>query len=648
MRIRKLAASFLLACLISGASAQSRTEGKTEVLFHLSKKPVTTEEFVYLYRKNHQHKPEDFTHEKIEEYFNLFVNYKLKVEEALSRGMDTTTAFRKEYETYRQELLKPYMPDAKVVDSLVLLTYDRLREEVNASHILVRLDADASPGDTLAAFQKISEVRKKAINGEDFGTLAATYSEEPGAKVSRGNLGFFTAMQMVFPFEQAAYLTRVGSISEPVRTQFGYHIVKVLGRQPARGEVEVSHIMIRTQGEADDSARDRIFDVYDRLQKGMNWEELCSESSEDLNTRETGGKLRPFGVGAMASVPAFQDAAFALQNVGDISDPVHTQFGWHILKLESKIPLPPFSQLKPSLTQRVSRDERVRISSTALRARMRKEFGYRDHPGIVASVLANADAVLQDQYRSDSVLFSMGGRHYRVNDFLAYVRKNGGVTDGSPARQRLEKLLEQYTDQVQTSLLEERVIQSSPEYRWLVKEYYEGILLFEIMEYEVWNRAMEDSVGQRAFFASNSGKYQAGERMLGRIYQADSKAGIEGLMDLLTTDEREVRDFVSRNRIRLDSGTFEQNDRTILSKITWSPGTYLVENAGTHSLVVIDRMLPPGPQTFAEARASVISDYQTFLEDAWIRELRRKFAVKVAKRAKKRAFAQLIDSKAKQ
>src|SRR5690606_4024242 len=268
----------------------------------------------------------------------------------------------REYETYRNELLKPYMPDTKVIDSLVQLTYERLKEEVNVSHILIRLGPDAPPEDTLRAFEKISALRQRVLAGEDFGALAAEYSEEPGAGATRGNLGFFTALQMVFPFEQAAYLTPVGGVSEPVRTQFGYHILKVHDRQPSRGEVEVSHIMIRTEGEVnEEEARNRIFDVHDQLRKGMDWNELCAEYSEDANTRDKGGRLRPFGVGTMASVPVFQETAFSLRNPGDISDPIRTQFGWHILRLESKIPLPSFEELKAPLTQRVSRDDRVRI-----------------------------------------------------------------------------------------------------------------------------------------------------------------------------------------------------------------------------------------------------------------------------------------------
>lgn len=651
MLLKSSAVPTLILCLsLFAANAQS-DRNKSGTLFTVNKKPVTTEEFIYLYKKNHQHKPEEFTREKIEEYLNLFINYKLKVKEALARGMDTSSTFRKEYQTYREELLKPYMPDSKVVDSLVRLTYDRLREEVNASHILIRLNPDASPDDTLKAYRHIVDLRNRALAGEDFGSLAASYSEEPGAEKTKGNLGYFTAMQMVFPFEQAAYLTPVGNVSSPVRTQFGYHIVKVLDKQPSRGEVEISHIMIRTQeGIEDKNAKDRIFEVYDKLQKGVSWEELCEQYSEDPASKEKGGKLRPFGVGAMASVPEFQDMAFSLENKGDISDPVQTQFGWHILRLESKIPLPSFEELKPSLTQRVARDERVSISRAVLRERMRREFKFVENADVKRKLLASADDIIHQNFNAvqpleTEALFTMQNKPYTVGGFLAFVKTQPGKQDGVTSDEWFSQLLSQFVDRTQIELLEEKVKQESPDYKWLLKEYYEGILLFEIMEKEVWNKAMEDTTGQRKYFNQHAGKYKAGERMAGSIYNAANKSQLEKLREMLQVGADGVREFLSANRIRQDSGAFEKKDRIILSKINRAPGLYMADHNGTAYLVEIHRILPPGPQSFDEARPSVISDYQTFLEDSWITELKRKFVVKVEKKAKKRAFDQLIDQK---
>lgn len=646
--LQRIAASVLLSCLIVFVGRAQSTADKSEPLFFVNKRPVSSQEFIYLYRKNHQHKPEEFTREKIDGYLDLFIKYKLKVEEAIARGMDTTAKFHKEYQTYRDELLKPYMPDSKVIDSLVRLTYERLTEEVNASHILIQVASDATPADTLRAYQRIVEARNRAIAGEDFGVLAAELSEEPRASETNGNLGFFTAMQMVFPFEQAAYLTPVGEVSQPVRTRFGYHIVKVLDRQPSRGEVEVSHIMIRTPEKIDDAnARNRIFDVYDRLQKGVSWDELCREYSEDPNSKDRGGKLRPFGVGGMASAPEFQEMAFSLREPGEISDPVRTQFGWHIIRLEAKTPLPPFDEMKASLTQRVSRDERVKISKAALRERMRRQFGFMENHEAKAGLSAHADSLVDGKFRSfkpveENVLFTLGNERYRVADFISFVKDQKVSSQGS-ATQTFEDLYVRYLDHVQLRLLEEQVKRESPDYKWLLKEYYEGILLFEIMEHEVWNKAMEDSVGQRRYFDSHAGKYTAGERMVGKIYTTQMDDVLDKLRNMLDEGQTDIAPFMAQNHIRQDSGAFERNDRTIFSKVNWSPGLYAATQNGVHYLIQIEKILPPGPATFEEARASVIGDYQTFLEDSWISELKRKFGVKVDKKAKKKVFAELID-----
>ncbi|HEX8040652.1 MAG TPA: peptidylprolyl isomerase [Chryseosolibacter sp.] len=650
---RSAAIALLSSLIVFLVQAQANHNGSSSALFFIGKKPVSTEEFLYLYRKNHRHTPDEYTGEKMEEYLNLFINYKLKVEEALSRGMDTTAAFKKEYQTYRKELLKPYLPDSRVVDSLVVVTYNRLKEEVNASHLLVALKPDAPPADTLEAYKKISDLRRRALAGEDFGDLAARYSDEPGAKTTRGNLGYFTAMQMVFPFEQAAYGTPVGGISEPVRTQYGYHIIKVLDRQPARGEVEVSHIMIRTGGgAADEKAKNAIFDVYDKLQKGMDWEEACSQYSEDLSTKDKGGRLRPFGVGAMNSVPEFQDMAFSLREKGEISDPFQTRYGWHIIRLESKIPLPPLEEMKGSLTQRVSRDERVTISRQAVRERMKKEFGYSEDAAIRSKVMALADSSLTkgkwnpeiDRSLEHATLFTMGNKPATVKAFLDYASSHNGPVSLSPG-EYLEQLFNQYIDEAQAQLLEDRVMLESPDYKWLLREYYEGILLFAIMEKEVWNRAMEDTVGQRNYFSAHAGRYQAGERIAGRIYTSPSREDLEALKNLLLAGDTSARNYITRHGIKVQTGPFEKGDRSILSNVEWSPGAYLTENGGASYLVEVETILPPGPKTFGEARASVISDYQTFLEEAWIKELKAKFGVKVKKKAKKEVFGELARSK---
>ncbi len=651
MSLKRIVASMLLSCMVVFFVIGQSNRPKPQTLFSVNKKPVMIEEFIYVYRKNHQHNPEAFTKDKIEEYLALFINYKLKVEEALYRKLDTTAAFKKEYATYREELLKPYLPDSHVVDSLVSLTYARLKEDIKASHILISLKPDASPMDTLAAYQKILDLRKRIIAGENFESLAAAYSEEPRAEVTKGNLGYFTALQMVFPFEQAAYQTPVGEVSNPIRTQFGYHLINVLDRKPSRGEVEVSHIMLRTgEGVDNENVKEVIFDLYDKLQKGFDWQELCKQYSEDPNSKDKGGLLRPFGVGAMASVPEFEEMAFSLETKGEYSDPFQTQFGWHILRLESRIPLPPFEELKASLTNRVSRDERVQISRQALRERMKTELGYQENPIVKSNFFALADSTLtkgnwkpsREKIDEGEILFTLQNQFFRIHDFLDYVNANQQVSL-IPPQQYLEQLFLKFVDVAQIHLLENKILNQFPDYKWLLKEYYEGILLFEIMEKEVWNKATEDTVGQLEYFKMHASKYTAKDRISGTIYASPLKSTLEQLKQSLEAGDTSVQNFVKKNKIRLEAGSFEKDDRPVFSKISWSPGLHLSDNNGLNYLILIEKILPPGPKTFLEARSSVISDYQNHLEESWIKQLRRNLGVKINKKVKKQVLEKLVN-----
>lgn len=623
------------------------------VVFTVNKKPVTADEFIYLYKKNHQNKSAEFTKEKIDEYLDLFINFKLKVEEARSRGLDTTSAFRKEYNTYREELRKPYLPDSKLLDSLVQLTYERMKEEIRASHILIKLKPDAAPADTLAAFKKILDLREQALKGADFSALASSYSEDESAKFNKGDLGYFSALQMVYPFESAAYATAPGSVSQPIRTTFGYHIIKVFERRPSSGEIEVSHIMIRT-GESKDNEKSKntIFEIYDQLQNGVSWNELCRQYSEDPSSKDNGGRMRPFGRGMMAAVPQFEDAAFSLKKPGDISDPFETQYGWHLIKLERKIPLAPFKEIAPTLKNKVSRDDRVQVSKQLLYEKLHREYGFSENDVVRQEVFALADtSLVKGQWKvsyakKNEKLFSIGEMTYKAGDFIQYVLKNQKATRNTPIKY-IEQLYAAYSESQLLEAVEKSIAAKNPEYRWLLKEYYEGILLFDIMEDEVWNKASMDSLGQVKYFNGHRSNYNAGDRISGKVYSSTTKTHMDQLRKAIASqDSVQAKKLTDSLRIRFEAGAFEKGDRQVFSKIDWKPGLYSAENNNLHYVIVVDKILSPGPKTFQEARAEVISDYQNYLEKEWVAKLRRKYPVKVNKKGKDAAVETLISQQA--
>ena len=609
-------------------STASPEKVKSLTLFSVDKQPVTTGEFSYIYKKNNQGKAENFTDAKIQEYLQLFINFKLKVMEARRRGLDTTASFKKEFKTYGDELKKPYQAEADDLDRLTKEVYQRLSEEIKASHILINLKADPAPADTLAAFNKIQDIRKRVFGGEDFEKLARELSEDPSAKLNGGSLGYFTAMQMVFPFEDAAYKLKVGEISAPVRTRFGYHLIKLVDRKPARGEVEVSHILLRTdQGDAK-KIKDKAFEIYDQIKGGRSWDDVCKEYSEDASTKNSGGRLRPFGVGVLASVPEFEAVAFSLQKPGEVSDPFQSSIGWHIVRLEKKIPIPSYEEIQPSLKRRVSRDERLQISKSSLLAKRKKEFAFVE-TGLKTKIISSADSnLVKGKWRfngtselRNGVLFTAQNEKVAGDEFIRYVESNQKSIALSPSVY-MNQLYDKFTEEKISEWEDEKLRNENPEYRNLLNEYREGILFFGIMEKEVWNKASEDTVGQRNFYEQNKPKYNAGDRVEARIFSTSDKSFMEKMKTKIASGDSLTKSDVKQFKSVQNFRAYEKGESKIIDKVSWAAGLHETEDSGIYYLVEVSRLLLPGTKTFQEARANVISDYQDKLEKEWVYKIK--------------------------
>jgi peptidyl-prolyl cis-trans isomerase SurA len=643
--MRKVVLVGVLFLTVMSAPAQKKQAAEDKVLFRVDNVPVYTSEFTYLYNKNHQGKPEEFTKEKINTYLDLFINFKLKVKEAKDRGLDTTKVFIDELNSYKTELKKPFIASDDQVGKLVKEAYERSTMEVRASHLLIGCPPEAPPADTLAAWNKLISIRNRAIAGEDFSRLAAEYSEDPTAKENGGDLGYFTALQMVYPFETAAYNLEKGQISLPVRTRFGYHLIYLKDKRPASGEVEVSHILLRG---TDARTKNKAFEAHDQLRAGKKWEDVCKEYSEDPGTRDQGGRLQRFSVGALASLPQFEAMAFSMQTPGEVSDPFQSAMGWHIIRLENKISVPSFAEMEPALKRRISRDERLQIGQDAELARRKKEFNVAENSSTLNKVFQLADTSLQKgrwtaltdhQYAGDT-LFTSDGKAIHVKDFYAFVASKQRPSALEPSA-HIRQLYNQFMNEVIGIMEDEKLEKENPEYRNLLNEYREGILLFSIMEKEVWNRASEDSVGQKQYYEANLAKYAAGERVYARIFGTPDKALLDGIKEkivqgdtLKSTDLRKLKTVTSFRG-------YEHGDHKAIDGIPWSTGLHQVQTEGMYYLVEVERLIPAGTKTFSEARASVISDYQDNLEKTWIEALKKKHTIKVDKKAVKAVIASL-------
>ena len=627
-------------------------------LFAIDYDYVSIEEFSYIYKKNHSGNDSAFTKSDIDTYLDLYINFKLKVKEARSLGLDTLLSYKNELKTYRVQLIKPYLTEKDVTKALLVEAYDRMKYEVDVSHILIKLSPDADPEDTLKAYRKAIEIKTLAEKGEDFGKLAVKYSEEPMVNQTKGHLGYFTAFQMVYPFENAAYNTPVEEISIPVRTRFGYHVLFVHDKRPGQGKVGVSHIMIRfTPGmNQQDSVvlRNRIFEIHERALSGYAWDELCLEYSEDMNTKDRGGKLSPFGVGEMA--PNLAEAAFTLTEPGKISDPVMTTYGWHILRLNDRIPIKSFEALKPALSRKVEQDSRSDKSHKALITKLKQENGFVEFEDMVKATINSADSsafngswrLPPESFSASDILFTLTDSVYTIDKFENFVNHNyRKLTTGTPAT-RTRKLYVMFSEYEIIEYEKAHLETKYPDFGFLMNEYREGILLFEIMDQQIWSPASEDTVGLKNFYVNNLSDYTAKETASLVIFTVSNDQNAEDLLrklKTLITDSAATLDTIiertESDQFRvIKNGTFTKQGGHIMDEYIRKVGVYVLENdqSGIKRILAVNEYNSGEVHPFKEIKGNVIADYQKSLEKEWIASLKKKYHVKIEKRALKQVY----------
>lgn len=524
--------------IVFGCQSIKSDNADTAVLFTVDHRPVTNEEFLYVYQKNNFNDTLP-PRQSVDHYLDLFINFKLKVAEAKERGMHNTREFIREFETYKEQLTAPYLKEKEVTNQLVQEAYERMKEEVNASHILIQLPSPAMPEDTLKVYNQLMEIRSRVVAGENFAQLARRYSQDPSAKTNGGNLGYFSALQMVYPFEEMAYGTSEGEVSLPFRTKFGYHILQVNARRPSQGKIKVSHIMIRaTEGlPVEDSlqASQKINLVFQKLKNGADWNQLVKQYSEDLNSKNSGGTLPWLSTGSIH--PDFARVAFALEKEGEYSQPVKTPYGWHIIRLEEKKPLEPLSEIEASLRSKIEKDSRSQLENSRLITRLKEENKFIDADNLQS--IQPDSALLQGRWQPQKdtlnpvVLFSIGGKSYNENQFYKFIGEHQRPQKGISPQYYLAILYNEFVDESLIEYEKEHLAEKYPEYRLLLKEYEEGILLFQLMEDQVWNRASQDTLGLQQYFVNNTDKYQWDERAQLLMMQASNKAELDSAIALL-------------------------------------------------------------------------------------------------------------------
>jgi peptidyl-prolyl cis-trans isomerase SurA len=656
--IAKTILVILVAIYANTITAQSSLDKKT--LVAIGNEPVTVGEFMKVYQKNNALSDTTYR-ESVKEYLDLFINFKLKVMEAEALKMDTASTFVKELEGYRTQLAKPYFVDESVNEALLQEAYNRELKDIRASHILIMVDENSRPEDTLTAYKKVMNIRDEILSGKKtFAEAAMEYSDDQSANDreavqgqsgfrpgNKGDLGYFTVFNMVYPFESAAYNTPVGEISMPVRSRFGYHLVKVTDKRDAMGVAEVAHIFVAVRPEAteEDAARktEKINNIYQKIQEGMTFEDAVKEYSEDKGSLQNEGKLSKFTSSRV--VPEFVLVVDSLK-VGEVAPPVRTLYGYHIIKLISRETPGTFADESAQLKERVTKDQRSHKSEDAVIASIKKDNKFKTYPKNKDAVIAAMDSSsLAGTFDSKAFnamtnpVMKLGKTEYTQADFAKYVEKNQKKTEKVDKDIYANQLFDQFVNATCLDYMDQRLETMYPDFKDLMNEYHDGILLFNLTDEEVWSKAVKDTLGLQQFFDNHHDNYRFGERVDATVYKIRNKKDADKVATLIAESDNDgdlakALDRDSIKSVRMTPGKFEQGTDNYIDAVEWKPGVTGPIKSDVEDLVVfvkIREVIPPQAKELKEARGLVTADYQTYLEKAWIEQLKEKYPVVVNK-----------------
>ncbi len=604
---------------------------------------ISLEEFKNVFYKNNN---TEITKEYLDEYIDLFINFKLKVKEAESLQMDTIPAFISELDGYRKQLIKPYLKNQEFDDKLILEAYERMQYDIRASHILIKLNEKAPQKEKENAYNKALKIREDILSKNiSFSAAAKKYSDDKSAILNNGDLGYFTAFMMVYEFENAAYNTVVGNISMPVLTKYGYHLVKVTDKRSSVGQVKVAHIMFKTGEGANENkikiAKQKIDEISIKLKSGEDFSDLAEKFSQDRSTAVKGGLLPMFTVGKM--VPAFEKEAFSLKNIGDISKPFQTDFGWHIIKLIERKEIASFEKMKNDIKQKITRDSRSQLSEKALYQKLKKEYKVKN---IVSSFVDLRKSAVQkvsignwsgNYTKSSNILFTINSKKYLVNQFIEYILLN--QKSGSDFDIMYQNFINSCLLEYEKSMLHIKY----PEYKTLLNEYREGILLFDLTNKKVWKKAIEDTIGLQLFYENNIDSYLWDDRIDATIYTCKNLNTARNVKHHIFRKNfiKDLNDDVILKKLNNDdpltlqimSKKFIDGENQYIDKIIRKKGLAKDIVLDDKSIIIINvhDIIPSVPKKLSETRGKVISDYQNKLEKEWILELKSKYKVLVNK-----------------
>ena len=608
-----------------------------QYILTINGKKVYKSEFEQIYWKNKKEKLA--TKEDLDEYIDLFINFKLKVLAAEKLGLDTMKKFINELNGYKVQLEKPYLIDTAINEALIKEAYFRTVNELEASHIMINVSPTSSPEDTLKAWKTIDSISKVLANtNSSFGEIAEELSHCPSGKMDKGNLGYFNAFKMVYPFENAAYTTKIGKVSPIVRTRFGYHLIKPHNLRKAKGKVKAAHIMIvcDTKKESDcNNAKEKIDAIYSSIMNGGSFEEMAKESSNDRKSAQKGGELGWITSGGNV-YPSFENAVFSLDENNEISKPFRTPNGWHIAKRLDFEDVKSYEDLRYELKNKIQKDARAQKTRSSFINSLKVTYSLKESfdPKSVQKILANKyfdSTEIQKNKRPkniDNVIIDFTENQFSYKDFIVYLSNTSKQLEKYKSDTKL--ISEKYNQFLNLNLIEYEKKQlpfKYPEFKALLKEYRDGILLFDISDQMIWSKAIKDTSGLRSFYEKNQNTWKYPNRVKTEIYTSSDKKTAKKIFKLLNKNipYDSIQKIVKQNDLNaeLDKKTMDNFDDFNKSYDELKKGiTKPINVNGKFIIFNVNEKLDSRNKLLEEAEGIIVSAYQNHLEKEWIRKLR--------------------------
>jgi len=650
---------FILSVVMFGTLSIFAQQNNDPILLTVGNENIPASEFTRIYLKNNQ--ASTITDSKsVEEYLNLFINFKLKVADALSIKLDTSSTFKNELAGYRLQLARPYMVDKETEQRLIAEAYERMKYEVSASHILINVPEKATPSDTLKLYEKAIAIRNRIVNGESFDVVARATSDDHSVTSNNGFLGYFTAFQMVYPFETAVYNLKPNEISMPIRTRYGYHIIKVLDKRPAKGQVKIAHIMIAVNKDAtpeqQSQAKEKIQGIYKQVLNNEDFGKLAGQYSQDPGSAKNNGELPWFSSGMI--IPEIENVAFGFDHDGQVSEPFQTSYGWHIAKRIGKKEVGTFEEMLPEIKKKLSSDSRSTISIEKMISKIKNENGFKEDTVNILPVVNLLDSsVLKGSWKiptlhENKTIFVFAGQNHDQSEFakfiFSYQQKPLYGSFYTIVKNAYKDWVNKTVYDYQLSTLEQKY----PDFKNLMKEYHDGNLLFGISEINVWSKASNDSVGLERFYQKNKENYRWGERIQYAVYSCtDEQLLSKANKMVLTRKSKGIKpenilsklNQNSQAKVDLAYMIASSDDLDVIDYKSWASGVSSISNTkGTYTFKEFLALTKGDIKTLDDCKGQVIADYQQNLEEEWLKTLHEKYPVSVNQEVLKSVINTLV------